>query len=66
LEVKMVFQGCNRCVGDLYVEDDLGGPELVCLQCGNRIPQGALATVAPADDGSLIRWLHTQRAMQSA
>jgi len=62
----MVFRGCNRCVGDLYVEDDLGGSELVCLQCGNRMPQDALASVALRDDGSLIRWLHSQQPMQSA
>ena len=61
----MIFRGCNRCVGDLYVEEDLGGSELVCLQCGNRVPQGASATVAPQDEGWLIRWLHSQRALQS-
>ena len=62
----MVFRACNRCVGDMYVEDDLGGTDLVCLQCGNRIPQDAQPRLALRDDGSLIRWLHSQQPMQSA
>lgn len=27
---------CDRCNGDLYLEDGFDGPELVCLQCGHR------------------------------
>jgi len=40
----MVFKGCPRCSGDLWVEEDLGlrFEDLVCLQCGHR--QAARAT----------------------
>ena len=32
----MVFKGCGRCQGDLFVERDIGNTDLVCLQCGFR------------------------------
>ncbi len=32
----IVFKGCARCAGDLYVERDVGQTDLVCLQCGFR------------------------------
>ena len=32
----IVFKGCARCAGDLYVEKDVGSTDLVCLQCGFR------------------------------
>jgi hypothetical protein len=42
----MEFKGCQRCGGDLRVEEDMSSrlEELVCLQCGNR--QGTLASLA--------------------
>lgn len=59
----MVFKGCTRCGGDLYIEDDMGFRDLVCLQCGCRKP----CEVAPVAAGespegaNLLRWLHSQR-----
>ena len=34
----MAFKGCERCSGDLWVEEDkVSGLEaLVCVQCGHR------------------------------
>lgn len=32
----MLFHGCTKCQGDLYVEPDLSDFDLVCLQCGFR------------------------------
>jgi hypothetical protein len=32
----IVFRGCVKCQGDLYVEQGLGDADLVCLQCGYR------------------------------
>jgi hypothetical protein len=59
----MIFKGCTRCHGDVYAEEELGGRDLVCLQCGHRVPEGGPA--APEmDDAALIRWLHAQRAVQ--
>ena len=34
----MEFKGCTRCLGDLYREEDVGQTDLVCLQCGFRLP----------------------------
>ena len=34
----MEFKGCTRCQGDLYREEYLGQTDLVCLQCGFRLP----------------------------
>ena len=34
----MQFKGCTRCQGDLYREEDVGQTDLVCLQCGFRLP----------------------------
>jgi DNA-directed RNA polymerase subunit RPC12/RpoP len=34
----MEFKGCTRCQGDLYREEDVGQTDLVCLQCGFRLP----------------------------
>ena len=39
----MLFKACTRCRGDLYREEDISMTELVCLQCGFRLP----ATPAP-------------------
>lgn len=32
----MVFRGCAKCEGDVYVERNIDGADLVCLQCGSR------------------------------
>ena len=32
----MMMKGCHRCGGNIYDEQDLGGTDLVCLQCGYR------------------------------
>jgi DNA-directed RNA polymerase subunit M/transcription elongation factor TFIIS len=32
----IVFRGCVKCEGDLYVEQGIGDTDLVCLQCGYR------------------------------
>ena len=32
----IVFRGCAKCQGDLYVEQNIGDADLVCLQCGYR------------------------------
>lgn len=32
----MVLRGCAKCEGDLYVERNIDGADLVCLQCGFR------------------------------
>ncbi|GBD13290.1 hypothetical protein HRbin24_01314 [bacterium HR24] len=38
------FRSCPRCRGDVFLEDQGGLQDLVCLQCGYRrpLPQGAL------------------------
>lgn len=32
------LKACQRCLGDMLVEEYLGDRELVCLQCGHRQP----------------------------
>ncbi len=32
----MLLKECTRCGGDMFVENDLDGIDLVCLQCGYR------------------------------
>ncbi|HUF52589.1 MAG TPA: hypothetical protein VMR52_02295 [Dehalococcoidia bacterium] len=32
----MNLKACNRCGGDMILEDLLDEAELVCLQCGHR------------------------------
>lgn len=41
------LKSCGHCLGDLFEEEILGERELVCLQCGNRIPRRGLV-LAPA------------------
>jgi len=56
----MVFKACPRCNGDLYIEDDVGSRELVCLQCGSRQAYAvALNEVEPEDEANLVRWLQS-------
>lgn len=54
----MVLKGCQRCSGDMLVEEDIGShvEELVCLQCGHR------TAVAPNADGHTksTLWLMSQ------
>jgi DNA-directed RNA polymerase subunit RPC12/RpoP len=35
----MKFKDCSRCGGDCFAEDSFEGRELVCLQCGRRVPE---------------------------
>ena len=51
----MVFKGCARCNGDLYIEEEVGSRDLVCLQCGSRVP--LVSTDNAEDEGNLLRWL---------
>jgi DNA-directed RNA polymerase subunit RPC12/RpoP len=32
----LLLKGCRRCHGDLFVENQTGITDLVCLQCGFR------------------------------
>jgi DNA-directed RNA polymerase subunit RPC12/RpoP len=41
----MEFKGCTRCQGDLYREEDVGQTDLVCLQCGFRLPVEPLSII---------------------
>lgn len=34
----MMFKGCPRCGGNMYLEEEGRFRDLVCLQCGNRPP----------------------------
>ena len=40
---EMMFRSIARCRGDLYREEDLGQAEVVCMQCGFRLPVAASA-----------------------
>jgi hypothetical protein len=60
----MVFKGCQRCKGDLWVEEDMGTrtQDAVCVQCGSR------QAIQPARVGSNIEdetnatiWFMSQR-----
>lgn len=65
----MVFKGCPRCRGDMWVEEDIGSrlEELVCLQCGHR-PAVQVALVAPntEEQTNATRWLMAQRPLRVA
>jgi len=37
----MVYKGCERCSGDLFIEEEGRFRDLVCLQCGFRPSNGA-------------------------
>jgi hypothetical protein len=37
----LLMKFCPRCKGDLYLEEDGVMRDLVCIQCGNRPPNGA-------------------------
>jgi len=32
----VILRGCPKCEGDLYIEENIDGTDLVCLQCGHR------------------------------
>jgi DNA-directed RNA polymerase subunit RPC12/RpoP len=52
----MVLKGCVRCHGDVYVDEDLiSGRELVCLQCGDRMPERPLVQLPYVENPSLIK-----------
>jgi hypothetical protein len=36
----MIYKGCERCSGDLFVEEEGRFRDLVCLQCGWRPQNG--------------------------
>ena len=54
----MVFKGCARCSGDLYIEEEVGSRDLVCLQCGSRVPLVSTPNAEDSEDeGNMLRWL---------
>jgi hypothetical protein len=55
----MVFKGCPRCGGDLWVEEDISShmEELVCIQCGRPQAVGPNAE----EYAKTTRWLTSQR-----
>ena len=61
----MQYKGCLRCHGDVYLEDDLGYQDLVCLQCGSRRPAGQ-ATSTTQDEAQFIRWISAERPAAKA
>lgn len=64
----MMFKGCQRCNGDLWVEEDIGLhlEDLVCLQCGRRqAVQAALARPNTEEHVNTTRWLISQRQQGS-
>ena len=65
----MMFKGCQRCRGDLWVEEDIGSrlEDLVCLQCGHRqAVQAALAGPNADEHTNATRWLMSQRPSKIA
>ena len=65
----MVFKGCQRCSGDLWVEEDIVSrlQDLVCLQCGHRqAVQAALAGPNTEKRANATRWLMSQRPSEVA
>ena len=60
----MVFKGCERCGGDLWVEEDISShmEELVCIQCGRpQAVQVRLAGPNTEEHTNATRWLTSQR-----
>ena len=47
----LMFRSCPKCKGDRYVEGDVFGPYLLCLQCGHVSYPGTASMVRsrPAD-----------------
>ncbi|MBI4294921.1 MAG: hypothetical protein HY669_01995 [Chloroflexi bacterium] len=41
------IKGCKRCGGDLYLEQDVYGTSVVCLQCG-AVKNEVVMLTAPA------------------
>ena len=39
----MWLKACGRCGGDVFIEEDIGEREFVCLQCGGRKAAGPVA-----------------------
>jgi hypothetical protein len=65
----MEFKGCQRCNGDLWIEEDIGSrlEDLVCLQCGRH--QAVQATPAgpnAEEHTDANRWLMSQRPSRVA
>jgi hypothetical protein len=65
----MVFKGCQRCNGDLWVEEDIGSRarDSVCVQCGSRQAiQSTRVRPNTGDQTSATRWLMSQRPLRVA
>jgi hypothetical protein len=65
----MVFKGCQRCNGDLCIEEDIvsRARDSVCIQCGFRQPiQSVQAGPATEDQTIATRWLMSQRPSRIA
>lgn len=46
------LKACARCGGDVFIERDLEGQWLVCLQCGRAAPLPAAAPQPPEQQKS--------------
>lgn len=39
------LKGCNRCGGDLLMQDDRYGEYVACIQCGHEPPENNAMTL---------------------
>lgn len=59
----MLLKGCPRCGGDMFVEQDLGSSDLVCLQCSHRQAMSPeLLSSYQERKRRYARWLEEQRS----
>jgi len=52
----IVLKACTRCGGDMLYEQNVGLPDLVCLQCGYRV------TMTPALEDRVRRHVRPRRS----
>ena len=65
----MQYKGCQRCNGDLWVEEDmrLHSQDLVCIQCGHhQTIQPALVGLNSEEQSGVTRWLMSERPSRGA
>jgi DNA-directed RNA polymerase subunit M/transcription elongation factor TFIIS len=51
------FKGCDKCKGDLHLEEDSYGSFLKCIQCGRMKELQARAPGMPVADAGRVKTL---------
>ncbi|MBI4202200.1 MAG: hypothetical protein HY532_03680 [Chloroflexi bacterium] len=63
---KLWLKQCPKCQGDLFLDRDMYGPFVSCLQCGYYLNEGQMQALLAASTQELFRRQRQEQRMEEA